>query len=130
MRLIARCKQCKSNVAFNTFEETRADYAKHKGKIVVLTCKNCGIESQFHINEFHAKSIFLRILSYKVLFLGYGLMALPFLFPETYEYIYAFFTESIGRIVVFGLIPSTIFGIIQKAALRKEHAYNSYKVKQ
>lgn len=130
MRLEAYCKNCNSPIAFNTFEETRADFAKNKGKILLIKCKKCNIEAQHHINEFTAKSYILRIISYCVLVVGYGLMAIPFVFPEYYEIIYTMLTGSKGQIVIFGLLPSTIFVLVQNTAKRKEKVYNTYRVKQ
>ncbi len=57
-------------------------------------------------------------------------MAIPFVFPEYYKIIYAMLTNSKGQIVIFGLLPSTIFVLIQNTAKRKEKAYNTYRVKQ
>ena len=129
MRLEAVCKNCGSPISFNTFEETRADFAKNKGKLVSIKCKKCNVDAQHHINEFTAKAYGLRILAWSFAIVSYCFLVLSFFFPDTVVFVQEFLWTSKGRGTIIILFPGAIFQLIITGAHRKERAYNSYRVK-
>jgi hypothetical protein len=132
VRLEADCSNCQSKVAFNTWEETRADYARNKGKSVVLPCKNCGLEKEYHINDFTAKSRVYRILSKIVLFGLCGPMAgmLGIAWVASGFDLYVLVNGIVSYSVFWMSVPLLLYTILITTAKRREKAYNSYQVKQ
>ena len=129
MVLSARCKTCKSGkVRKQTLLETKSDYARSKGKILILKCGKCRSEAQYHINEMHARSLTLRILAYIILVITSILIISGAIVMAPEMTFYHYMATHIKAIMVIATIPYTVSGIILTAAVRRERAYNQYKV--
>ena len=53
MKVYATCKQCKEELQFRTATETRVDLAMREGKYRAKTCKACGKNNTFFVNELY-----------------------------------------------------------------------------
>ena len=106
-----KCPKCKSEMSYSTHANTRVEFAMQDGENKILTCKNCGTTTEFHVDEFYAKES-------KIAQIGAGLIFLigtPFLF----FFINPIFSGSRSHYVIyiiggFLLVPVIAYGIIKK----------------
>ncbi|TDS15433.1 hypothetical protein DFQ03_2074 [Maribacter caenipelagi] len=55
MKVYGKCLKCSNEIAYATSANTRVEFAMQDGKIIKLTCKNCGKINEFHVDKLHAK---------------------------------------------------------------------------
>lgn len=111
MKVYTKCKKCKSDISFSTWETDRVGLKMSKGNSLKLTCKKCNFSGNYAIDGFKAKESKIAHLIALLVFL----IGTPILFALLWDKMFK--TNNIYTI--FGLvipliIPSTIFGIISR----------------
>lgn len=54
MKLIANCKSCKTEIKINSNASTRPELEMDKGELIKITCQECGLKQEKHVNDVRA----------------------------------------------------------------------------
>lgn len=54
MKVYGKCKSCSHEIAYRTNAHTRVEFAMQDGEIKKLNCKNCGTNTEFHVDKLYA----------------------------------------------------------------------------
>ena len=126
MRVYGACKHCRHELQFRIRVETRVALAMQEGKYHSKTCKACGKNTTFFVNERYAKSSKALLLTAGLIFaLGSGIAGVA---------CYYAFLNSTNLAVAgcFGLllIPGWAWFIIVKGDRDRVRAFNYSYIKQ
>ena len=130
MKLSALCKNCRSEVSFHTYQVTKSDFARKKGKTIAINCKKCAHSIEYHVNEFTARNIILRFIANAFATVLILFVALTLLSIIPHIGFINYLVSSIQAIVLMAGLPFIIWGIIMNSAIKSERAYNNYKVSE
>lgn len=118
MKIYGSCKSCEREISCRTEATTRVEFAMQDGETKKLNCKNCGSNTQFHVDELYAKEASTPIVLTGITFTSILLLTLYFLFFTESDYIY----------FAFGL-PIIIYVILSKQDRLRVTAFNKRKLK-
>lgn len=54
MKVYGKCKSCSNEIAYRTDAHTRVEFAMQDGETKNLNCKNCGTNTEFHVDQLYA----------------------------------------------------------------------------
>ena len=122
MKLYTRCKNCKSEISFNSDVYDRPQLEMKKGKEFLMTCDSCHQKHQYHVNDFTAsKSLLQKITAISIsLMLIIALILGELYVMNMNVYFYG---------AVFS-VPSLAYLIIHRQQVTRLNAFNRYKVKE
>lgn len=118
MKVYGKCKNCKNEIGYSTQANTRVEFAMKDGETKILNCKNCGANSEFHVDELFAnrsKSPLILAGTSLVLMIG---VTLYLLFFGGNDYIFF----SIG-------LPFVIYFILDKQDQTRVSSFNRRNLK-
>lgn len=118
MKVYGKCKSCKNEIGYRTNAYTRVEFAMQDGETKKMNCKNCGTNTEFHVDELYAQPS-------KMPYLIVGLTILTIVTITLY---YIFFSDSKYVILVFGL-PLAIYLILTKQDQTRVSDFNRRKLK-
>lgn len=126
MKVYGKCKKCKLEIGFSTNANTRVEFAMQDGENKTLTCKNCGIKTEFIVDELYAKES-------KIAEIGAGLIFLIGT-PIMFFFVSPVFMQSKSHYVIyvvggFLLIPVIIYGVIKQQDRIRVNSFNRSKLK-
>lgn len=55
MRVYGKRKNCKNEIGYLTSANTRVGFSMQDGENKTLNCKNCGTNTEFHVDELYTK---------------------------------------------------------------------------
>ena len=111
MKVYGKCKKCNNEIGFRTSSNTRVEFAMNVGETKKLNCKNCGINSEIHVDELFAKeSKSAKIIAGLIFFIG-TLLALVFVFPVLLKSRNHYVILLVGGLL---LVPVIAYGILKK----------------
>ena len=126
MKVYGKCQKCEAEIGYSTNANTRVEFAMRDGENRILTCKQCNVEINFHVDELFAKES-------KIAQIGAGLI---FLFgtPLLFFILNPIFTGSRNHYVIYAiggflLIPAIAYGIIKKQDQTRVSDFNRRKLK-
>ena len=111
MKVYGKCKSCKTEIAYRTDSNTRVEFAMRDGETKKINCKNCGANTEFHVDELYAKhSKFAEIVAGLILLVGT---------PLVFFLVNPIFTNSRNHYVIyviggFLLVPVFAFAVINQ----------------
>ena len=118
MKVYGKCKSCKNEIGYRTNANTRVEFAMHDGEIKKLNCKNCGTNTEFHVDELYAQRS-------KMPYIIVGLTILTIIIVTLY---FLFFSDSKYVIIAFGL-PLIVYLILTKQDQIRVSDFNRRKLK-
>ena len=126
MKVYGKCKNCKGEIGYSTNANTRVEFAMQDGENKTLTCKNCGIRTEFKVDELYAKES-------KIAQIGAGLIFLIGT-PIMFLFVSPIFSESRAHYVIyvvggFLLIPVIVYGVVKKQDRDRVNSFNRSKLK-
>ena len=126
MKVYGNCKKCKQEIGYSTTANTRVEFAMQDGENKTLTCKNCGIKTEFSVDELYAKES-------KIAQIGAGLIFLVGT-PIMFFFVSPVFMQSGSNYVIyvvggFLLIPVIIYGVIKQQDRIRVNSFNRSKLK-
>ena len=113
-------------MSYSTGARTRVEFAMQDGENKTLDCKNCGSNTEFHVDELFTKeSKIAQIIAGLIFIIGTPLMIF---------FINPIFSGSRNHYVIyivggFLLIPVIAFGIIRKQDQTRVSSFNRNKLK-
>jgi hypothetical protein len=126
MKVYGKCKSCETENGYSTNAHTRVEFAMQDGETKKLNCKNCGTNTEYHVDELFAKpSIMAQIIAGLIFLIGTPLMFFG---------INPIFTGSRNHYVIyiiggFMLIPIIAYAIINKQDQTRVSDFNRRKLK-
>jgi hypothetical protein len=126
MKVYGKCKSCKNEIGYSTYTSTRVGFAMHVGENKTLNCKNCGTNTDFHVDELYTKES-------KIAQIGAGLIFLIGT-PIMFFLVNPIFTGSRNHYVIyiiggFLLVPGIAYGLIKKQDQTRVSSFNRSKLK-
>ena len=126
MKIYGKCKNCKKEIDYSTSVNTRVEFAMQDGENKTLNCKNCGIKTEFHVDELFTKES-------KIAQIGAGLILLIGT-PLMFFFVNPIFTGSWNHYVIyivggFLVVPVIAYGIIKKQDQTRVNSFNRSKLK-
>ncbi|MGN7515737.1 MAG: hypothetical protein ACTHOM_15270 [Allomuricauda sp.] len=126
MKVYGKCNKCKTEIGYSTSANTRVEFAMQHGEKKTLNCKNCGIKTEFNVDELYAKES-------KIAQFGAGLIFLIGT-PLMFFFVNPIFNGSRNHYVIyivggFLLIPVIAYGIITKQEQTRVNSFNRSKLK-
>ena len=121
MKVYTKCKKCKSDISFSTWETDRVGLKMSKGESIKLTCKKCNFSANYAIDDFKAKESKIAHLIALLVFL----IGTPILFILLWDKMFK--TNNIYTIyglVIPLIIPSIIFTIISRNDRLRVSSFN------
>lgn len=115
MKIYGKCGNCKNEIEFRTYSNTRAEFAMNEGEIKKPNCKNCGQNNEIHVDELYAKESKLALIIAGIIFLV-GTITIILTFPLM------FMVGFIG-------VPLIAYGIIRKQERTRVNSFNHSKLK-
>jgi len=126
MKVYGKCKKCKNEIGYSISVNTRVEFAMQDGENKILNCKNCGMNTEIHVDELYAKkSKLAQIIAGLIFFIGT---------PLTLLFVYPVLSESSNHYVIymvsgFLLVPVMVYGIIIKKEQNRVSSFNRRKLK-
>ncbi|MCF8716480.1 hypothetical protein JM658_16785 [Joostella atrarenae] len=126
MKVHGKCEKCKTEIGYSTSANTRVEFAMQDGEKKTLNCKNCGIKTEFHVDELYTKES-------KLAQIGAGLIFLVGT-PLMFFFVNPIFSGSRNHYVIyivggFLLVPVIAYGIIKKQDQTRVSSFNRSKLK-
>jgi hypothetical protein len=126
MKVYGKCKNCKTEISYSTSANTRVEFAMQVGEKKILNCKNCGMKTEFHIDELYKKES-------KIAQIGAGLVFLIGT-PLMFFFVNPILIGSRNHYVIyvvggFLLIPVIVYGIIKKQDQTRVNSFNRIRLK-
>lgn len=126
MKVYGKCKKCKTEIGYSTSANTRIEFAMQDGENKTLNCKNCGIKTEFHVDELYTKES-------KIAQIGAGLIFLIGT-PLMFFFVNPIFSGNRNHYVIyivggFLLVPVVAYGIIKKQDQTRVSSFNRSKLK-
>tara|TARA_B100000949_G_C14242337_1_gene434169 strand:- start:57 stop:434 length:378 start_codon:yes stop_codon:yes gene_type:complete len=118
MKVYGKCKSCENEIGYRTNANTRVEFAMQDGETKKMNCKNCGTNTEFHVDELYAQRS-------KMPYLIVGLTILTIIIITLY---FIFFSDSKYVIIAFGL-PLAIYLILTKQDQTRVSDFNRRKLK-
>lgn len=118
MIVYGKCKSCKNEIGCQTNANTRVEFAMQDGETKKMNYKNCGTNTEFHVDELYAKRSNMPYLIVALAVLTTIIITLYFLFFSDSEYV----------IITFGL-PLVAYLILTKQDQIRVSAFNKRKLK-
>lgn len=118
MKVYGKCKSCKNETGYRTDANTRVEFAMKDGETKKMNCKNCGTETEIHVDKLYAKRSNMPYLIVALAVLTIVFITLYFLFFSDYEYV----------IIAFGL-PLVAYLILTKQDQTRVSDFNKRKLK-
>ena len=118
MKVYGKCKNCKNEIGYRTDANTRVEFAMQDGETKKMNCKNCGSDTNFHVDELFAKRSNMPFL---MVALGVLLLVIITLY-------FLFFSNSKYVIIAFGL-PFAVYFILAKQDQKRVSDFNKRKLK-
>lgn len=127
MKIQTDCKKCKSKIVFRTMETDRISMSMSKGKFITLKCKQCGLQSKYHLNELEAlKNRLFLIIALLVFIIG-TVITFTWTVKVLYQVSNIYLAAGIGGLIG---IPFFVYSTIQKGIENKVRTFNSMKINQ
>jgi hypothetical protein len=124
MKLFASCSKCKNEISFKSKHRTRVEFAKHNGKTTTLTCKSCGQNNTFKLDEIFAKKSKNALIAASLIFFT----GIPFVIYYVYEFVLKIGgLYSILTIGGFLLIPIFVYKLISFNEKVRVNTFNKEK---
>lgn len=126
MKVYGKCKSCKTENEYSTNVHTRVEFAMQDGEIKILNCKNCGTNTEHHVDELYAKpSKIAQLIAGLIFVIGTPLMFFG---------IDPIFTGSQNHYVIyivggFMLVPIFAYAVINKQDQTRVSDFNRRKLK-
>lgn len=126
MKVYGKCRNCQSEINYSTSANTRVEFAMQDGEKKTLNCKDCGKNTDFHVDGFYTKkSNIAQIGAGLFLIIGTPLIIF-FLNP--------IFSGSRNPYVIlivggFLLVPVIVYAIIKKQDQTRVSSFNKRKLK-
>ncbi len=126
MKIYGKCNSCENENRFWSNSSTRVQFAMNEGEIKKITCKNCKVINEIHIDELYTKkSKLAQILAGLIFIIGT---------PLTFFFILPALSETINNYLIFIiggllLVPVVIYGIINKQDQKRVSSFNRNKLK-
>src|SRR5690606_13798067 len=118
MKVYGKCKSCNNEVSFRTYANTRVEFAMQDGETKKINCKNCGTNTEFHVDELYANRSNMPYLMVALAILTIIIITLYFLF----------FIDNNYVIIAFGL-PFVVYLILTKQDQVRVSNFNNRKLK-
>lgn len=114
MKLVAICKNCRSEIRVIPITNDRAELARKKGDSFQLRCNECEKKYYYHVNKVKAKKSKWLALS-ALIILTVGTVVVGYLL---------FNISRFSRLIV---IPSIVYFIINRQETNNIEQFNSYR---
>lgn len=118
MKVYVKCQSCKNEIFYRTDANTRVEFAMQDGETKGINCKNCGTDTDFHVDELFAKPSNMPYLIVALAILTVIIITLYFLFLSDSGYV----------IIAFGL-PFIFYLILTKQDQTRVSNFNKRKLK-
>ena len=118
MKVYGKCKNCKSEIGYRTDTNTRVEFAMRDGETKKLNCKNCGTDTEFHVDELYANRSQTPLL----------ITGLTILIILLFTLYYLFFTDSEYIFIAFGL-PLIVYLTLTRQDQTRVSDFNKRKLK-
>jgi hypothetical protein len=118
MNVYGKCKNCKNEIGYRTDANTRVEFAMQDGETKKMNCKNCGTDTDFHVDELFAKSSNMPFL---MVALGVFLLVIITVY-------FLFFSDNQYVIIAFGL-PFAVYFMLDKQDQKRVSDFNKRKLK-
>ncbi len=118
MNVYGKCKNCKNEIGYRTDANTRVEFAMQDGETKKMNCKNCGTDTDFHVDELFAKRSNMPILTVA---LGVFLLVIITVY-------FLFFSDNQYVIIAFGL-PFAVYFMLDKQDQKRVSDFNKRKLK-
>jgi len=126
MKIYGKCEKCKTEIGYSTSAHTRVEFAMQEGEKKTLNCKNCGIKTDFHVDELYTKESKLAQIGAGLIFL----IGTPLMF----FFVNPIFAENRNHYAIyivggFILVPVIAYGIIKKQDQMRVSSFNRSKLR-
>lgn len=126
MKVFGICKSCKNEIGYRTDTNTRVEFAMRESETKILKCKNCGVDTEFHVDELYAKHSKSAQYGAGLIFL-IGTPLMFFIFRLV-------FTGSRNHYVIyivsgFLLVPIFIYAVMNRQDQTRVSDFNKRKLK-
>jgi DNA-directed RNA polymerase subunit RPC12/RpoP len=118
MKVYGKCKNCKKEIGYRTDANTRVEFAMQDGETKKMNCKNCGTDTEFHVDE-----LFVKRSNMPYLIVALGVLTLVII-----TLYFLFFSDSKYVIIAFGL-PFAVWLILTKQDQKRVSDFNKRKLK-
>jgi len=126
MKVYGICNKCKNEIAYKINAKTRVEFAMKEGEIKKLDCKNCGGNTEIHVDQLIAKHSKIAQLSAGLIFL----IGTPLVFFLVDPVLTGSRNHYVIYIVAgFLLIPVFAFAVINKQDQTRVSDFNKRKLK-
>lgn len=118
MKVYGKCKSCSCEIAYRTDAHTRVEFAMQDGETKILNCKNCGTNTELHVDKLYANTSKMPLIITGLIIL-IGVPLTLFLI---------FFGENDYVIIAFG-IPLVAYFILSQQDQARVSDFNRRKFK-
>jgi hypothetical protein len=122
MNLQARCKNCRSFIAFQATVKDRFELARKRGEKIDLKCRSCGTKDTYDVNDIKAvESKFIAIVALLLFLCGTTALFIylwPYFFATSYIY-------AISGMIGILTIPFLVFQAINHGQLNRVQYFNT-----
>jgi hypothetical protein len=120
MKIYTRCTYCKNDISIWTWDSNRGEIKKTKGNFIESKCPKCNKTAKYDIDDFKARESKIALLISLIVFL----LGTPVLFLTLWEYLWDSGIYGVLAILGVILIPSFIYGIINKNDINRVRLFN------
>lgn len=120
MRLYVTCKYCKKELSKWLWISDRVELKKDKGDSIELFCKSCNNKERYNIDNLKAQESKVALIIGLLIFL----LGTPTILILLWDYIWLSGVYGVIGILSIVLIPSIIYGIINKNETNRIRAFN------
>ncbi len=126
MKVYGKCKNCSGEIGYSTNACTRVEFAMQHWESKKLNCKNCGTDSEFHVDELLAKQSKVAQIAAGLIFL-IGTPLIFFLVNPVFQ-------ESRSHYAIYVIggflsVPLIAYAIINKQDQTRVSDFNRRKLK-
>lgn len=118
MKVYGKCQSCGNETFYRTDANTRVEFAMQDGEIKTINCKNCGTNTDFHVDELYAKRSNMPYL----------IVALGVLTVIIIMFYFLFFNDS-GYVVIAVGLPFIVYLILTKQDQTRVSNFNKRRLK-
>ncbi|MBA7527513.1 hypothetical protein ES705_19689 [subsurface metagenome] len=120
MKIYTKCPYCKAEISFWSWSKDKVELKMTQSDKIVLTCKKCHKINNCIVDDFRAKESKIAILVGVIVFA----IGTPVLLVTLWDYIWLTGYYRVLALLTIILIPSTIYGIINKNDQRRVKLFN------
>ncbi len=122
MWLYVKCHQCGKKNKVRHYETNRTDYAKRFGADFDLTCRSCGYNEQYNVDDIEASPQILRVII--------GIIIWSLLFIYTLLFFATFLSFIPFLFFALPLLDIVTYRLFQKRDRKRAHDFNRHKFRR